>query len=114
MFSFLRISAPTCSFPRKVSLSIIGNVRSIYRAPGPKIDIGRRPYRIPTRVPPVLQVADECVVLRRTSAGERESPRRYLHPKPPSHKKFPNSRWSEDATCGDRVFSARPSLGPCL
>ncbi|KAI8566636.1 hypothetical protein RHMOL_Rhmol02G0056700 [Rhododendron molle] len=42
------------------------------------------------------------------SAERLEFSRRYLHPKPPSHKRFPNSRRSKVATREDRPLSQSP------
>ncbi|KAI8568416.1 hypothetical protein RHMOL_Rhmol02G0197600 [Rhododendron molle] len=53
MFSFLRISAHALSFREKSALSIIENIRGIYRAPGPRSGPGWRSYETPTRVPSV-------------------------------------------------------------
>ncbi|KAI8543014.1 hypothetical protein RHMOL_Rhmol08G0185900 [Rhododendron molle] len=50
------LSQNQCShpfFPEKLALSIIGNVRGIYRAPGPRSGPERRSYKTPTGVPSV-------------------------------------------------------------
>ncbi|KAI8535528.1 hypothetical protein RHMOL_Rhmol10G0181100 [Rhododendron molle] len=81
------------------------NVKDIYRTLGHRLGPERHPYETPTRVPPVpLGLGKSSFSRGIFYAGELEFPRRNLHPKPPSDKKFPYSRGSKVGTYGDRFL----------